>query len=153
MLFEGDIRSDVDCPLQQTVKLPYQAFAHCFIWLSSRNFFQGGQNLLLCKLLLLCYCFRTNFREGQKFSRGANCLTGAPPAPPPPVEESQSFICLRLQLNNQEINQSHVGNVLHYVVWSLILLWRLSHDDMELCCFKEYAQTNKLVGLMPPQAA
>ena len=92
--------------------------------------------------------FSDQSQGGAKVFKGGKLPHGAPP-----VEESQSFICLRLQLNNQEITQSHVGNVLHYVVWSLILLWRLSHDDMELCCFKEYAQTNKLVGLMPPQAA
>ena len=37
--------------------------------------FSGGQNLLLCKFLLLCYCFRT------KFQVGANCLRGCPLAP------------------------------------------------------------------------
>ena len=54
-----------------------------FFW----EFFRGGQNLLLCKFLLLCYCFRTKFQGGAKIFRGANCLRGAPPAPP--VEESQ----------------------------------------------------------------
>ena len=29
----------------------------------------GGQNLLLCKFLLLCYCFRTKFQRGLKFSK------------------------------------------------------------------------------------
>ena len=56
-------------------------------WLSSRNFFQGGQSLLLRKFLLLCYCFRTKFQGGAKVFRGANCLRGG--APLPPVEESQ----------------------------------------------------------------
>ena len=57
---------------------------NCFakFWLSSRNFFQGVQNLLLCKFLLLCYCFRTKFQGGAKVSRGANCLRGASPYPP-----------------------------------------------------------------------
>ena len=48
----------------------------------------GGQNLLLCKFLLLCYCFRTKFQGGAKVFRGANCLRGRPL---PPVEESQIF--------------------------------------------------------------
>ena len=54
---------------------------HLF-WLSSRNFFRGGQNLLLCKFLLLFYCFRTKFQGGAKVFRGANCLRGHPPCPP-----------------------------------------------------------------------
>ena len=54
------------------------------IWLSSSNFFRGGQNLLLCKFLLLCYCFWTKFQGGQKFS-GGNCLRGGGASP---VEES-----------------------------------------------------------------
>ena len=62
---------------------------YVLIWLSSRNFFQGGQNLLLCKFRLLCYCFRTKFKGGAKFSGGQTSSGGAPP-PPPPVEESQS---------------------------------------------------------------
>ena len=45
-------------------------------------FFRGGRNLLLCKFLLLFYCFRTKFQGGAKVFRGA------PPAPSP-VEESQ----------------------------------------------------------------
>ena len=32
--------------------------------------FQGGQNLLLCKFLLLCFCFRTKFQGGAKVFRG-----------------------------------------------------------------------------------
>ena len=43
-------------------------------------------DLLLRKFLLLCkffYCFETKFQRGQKSLRGANCLRGAPPAPPP----------------------------------------------------------------------
>ena len=41
------------------------------LWLSSWNFLQGGgQNLLLCKFILLCYCFRTKFQGGKKFSGG-----------------------------------------------------------------------------------
>ena len=39
---------------------------------------------MLCKVLLLCYCFRTKFQEGANCLRGA----GAPPCPPP-VEQSQ----------------------------------------------------------------
>ena len=31
----------------------------------------GGQNLLLCKVLLLCYCFRTKIQRGAKVFRGA----------------------------------------------------------------------------------
>ena len=42
----------------------------CLSWLSSGNFFRGGQNLLLCKFLLLCYCFRTKFQGGAKVSGG-----------------------------------------------------------------------------------
>ena len=51
------------------------------------KFFQGWQNLLLCKFLLLFYCFRTNFRAGEKFSGGKTASGGRPPAPH--VEESQ----------------------------------------------------------------
>ena len=47
-------------------------------------FFRGKQNLLLCKFLLLCYCFRTKFQRGAKIFRGANCLRGAPPLLPSP---------------------------------------------------------------------
>ena len=50
------------------------------VWFSSKNFFRG-QNLLLCKFLLLCYCFRTKFRGGK--SPGGKLPWGAPPAPPP----------------------------------------------------------------------
>ena len=50
-------------------------------WLPSRNFFRG-QNLLLCKFLLLCYCFPTKFQVGGKVSEGWGKLPqGAPPAP------------------------------------------------------------------------
>ena len=54
----------------------------------------GGQNLLLCKFLFLCYCFRTKFQGGAKVFREANCLRGppCPPPPPPPVEESQVIV-------------------------------------------------------------
>ena len=55
-------------------------------WLSSRNIFRGGQNLLLRKFLLLCYCFRTKFQGGAKSPRGANCFRGRPP-----MEESQQI--------------------------------------------------------------
>ena len=41
-------------------------------------FFRGGQNLLLCKFLLLCYCFQTKFQGVAKVFRGANSLRGAP---------------------------------------------------------------------------
>ena len=37
-------------------------------WLCSRNFFGG--NPLLCKFLLLYYCFRTKFQGGAKVFRG-----------------------------------------------------------------------------------
>ena len=37
--------------------------------------FSRGQNLLLCKFILLCYCFWTKFQGGAKVFRGA------PPAP------------------------------------------------------------------------
>ena len=53
---------------------------HTSFWFSSRNFFQGG-NLLLCKFLLLFYCFRTKFQRGAKVFKGANCLREHPPAP------------------------------------------------------------------------
>ena len=43
--------------------------------------FSGRQNLLSCKFLSLCYCFRTKIQEGAKILRWANCLGGAPPAP------------------------------------------------------------------------
>ena len=58
-------------------------------WLSSRNFFQGGQNLLLCKFLLLFYCFRTKFQGGAKVFRGGQTASGGRPHAPP-VEESQA---------------------------------------------------------------
>ena len=46
------------------------------VWSGFRlGIFSGGQNLLLCKFLLLCYRFRTKFQ-------GGNCRRGAPPAPP-----------------------------------------------------------------------
>ena len=45
--------------------------------------FSGGQNLLSCKFLLLCYCFQTKFQERQTVSGGGG---GAPPL----VEESQN---------------------------------------------------------------
>ena len=38
---------------------------------------------MLCKFLLLCYCFRTKISGCGKDCEGANCLRGgAPPAPP-----------------------------------------------------------------------
>ena len=43
----------------------------------------GGQNLLLCKFLLLFYCFRTKFQGGAKvFVGGGKLPQGAPSAPP-----------------------------------------------------------------------
>ena len=42
-----------------------------------QEFFQRGQNLLLCKFLLLCYCFWTKFQEGE-VSRGHTASGGAP---------------------------------------------------------------------------
>ena len=47
--------------------------------------FQGGQNLLLCKFLLLFYCFRTKFQGGANVFRGGKL----PQRGRPPVEESQ----------------------------------------------------------------
>ena len=41
-----------------------------------------GQNPLLCKFLLLCYCFRTKFQGGAKVFREANCSGGRPRPPP-----------------------------------------------------------------------
>ena len=87
---------------------------HCKGWLSSRNFFQWGQNLLLCKSQLLCYCFQAKFQGGAKVFRGANCLRGAPPAPT--VEESQKVIkwviiaslnCLRGTQRHHSLSRSH----------------------------------------------
>ena len=44
-------------------------------------FFGGGrQNLLLCKFLLLCYCFRTKFQGGAKVS-GGQPVSGDAPCP------------------------------------------------------------------------
>ena len=53
--------------------------------------FPEGQNLLLCKFLLLCqffYCFQTKFQGATKVSEwgakvfeGTNCLRRAPPSP------------------------------------------------------------------------
>ena len=48
--------------------------------------FSEEQNLLLCKFLLLCYCFRTKFQGGRKVFRGQTASGGRPL---PPVEESQ----------------------------------------------------------------
>ena len=56
-----------------------------------QKFFQGGQNLLLCKFLLLCYCFRTKFQGGVKVFRGGKLPQGGAPLPPP-VEESQELL-------------------------------------------------------------
>ena len=47
----------------------------------------GGQNLLLCKLLSLFYCFRTKFQGGAKVSKGGQTVSGGRPCPP--VGESQ----------------------------------------------------------------
>ena len=46
------------------------------VWLSPRNFFQGGK--IYCYANVYCYSivFGPNFREGQKFSKGENCLKG-----------------------------------------------------------------------------
>ena len=57
-------------------------------WLSPRNFFQGGQNLLLCKFLLLFYCFRTKFQGEAKVFKGGKLPQGGAPSPGPPVGES-----------------------------------------------------------------
>ena len=43
--------------------------------------FSGGQNLLLCRFLLLCYCFRAKFQGGARVFRGGKLPQGAPPAP------------------------------------------------------------------------
>ena len=40
--------------------------------------FSWGVNLLVCKFLLLCYCFRTKFQGGANVFRGANRLRGRP---------------------------------------------------------------------------
>ena len=55
-----------------------------------QEFFHGGQNLLLWKFLLLCYCFRTKLHGGVKVFRG-ELPQGAAPAPPP-VEERQELL-------------------------------------------------------------
>ena len=59
----------------------------------------GGQNLLLCKFLLLFYCFRTKFQGKAKvFKEGANCLRGRPCPPcgrkPVSIYKSSSYIYL-----------------------------------------------------------
>ena len=48
-------------------------------------FWGGGQNLLLCKFLLLFYCFRTKFQGGAKVFKGGKTASGGRP----PVGESQ----------------------------------------------------------------
>ena len=56
----------------------------------SYEFFSGGQNLLLCKFLLLFYCFRAKFQGGAKVFKGGKLPQGG--APCPPVGESQHMI-------------------------------------------------------------
>ena len=58
-------------------------------WLSPRNFFQGeGQNLLLCKFLLLFYCFRTKFQGGAKVFKGGGGKLSQGGAPLPLWEKA-----------------------------------------------------------------
>ena len=52
----------------------------------SQEFFSGGGNLLLCKFLLLFYCFRTTFQGGAKVFKGEQTASGGGR---PPVGESQ----------------------------------------------------------------
>ena len=65
--------------------------------------FSGGHSLLLCKFLLLLYCFRPNFREGQKFSRGDKLPQGGAP---PPVGESQ---VLMFNTDNRSLRSKFEG--------------------------------------------
>ena len=90
------------------LKHHYNKYVFCIrVWLSSRNFFQGGK--IYCYANFFCYAivFRPNFREGQKFSGGQTASGGRPP-----VEESQGFLSnrsvtfkLRLFSNNHILQQ------------------------------------------------
>ena len=67
-------------------------------------FFGGGQNLLLCKFLLLCYWFWTKFQGGAKVFRGANCLRGCPLPPPPPWKKaSERFFSFNVILPREHL--------------------------------------------------
>ena len=75
---------------------------------------------IYCYANFFCYAivFGPNFREGQKFSGGANCLRGHP-LPPPPVEESQygmDTICLHR-------TGSNLNSIVPYGIWDHLHKW------------------------------
>ena len=94
----------------------------CFIsWLSSRNFFQG-RGKIYCYANFFCYAivFGPNFREGQKFSGGENCLRGRPPPPSGrnPVSYLQNWVLTvkcSLQLKTCESSSTILGFIVQNV--------------------------------------
>ena len=56
---------------------------------------EGGQNLLLCKFLLLCYCCRAKFQEGAKVSRGGGGGCGRKPVGMSKIAAGETAFSLR----------------------------------------------------------
>ena len=58
----------------------FDALPHDLFWLSAGNFFRGEGGKIYCYANFYCYSiiFGLTFKEGQKFSMGANCLRGRP---------------------------------------------------------------------------
>ena len=80
-------RTDATC--HQPARAFYQLLAF------SLEFLSGGGKIY-CYANFYCYSivFGPNFRDGQKFSRGANCLRGEPPCPPWEKARAQRSISL-----------------------------------------------------------
>ena len=114
-------------------------------WLSSVKFFQGGgQNLLLCKFLLLFYCFQTKFQGGAKVFRGGTA-SGGNPLPPPPNGRKPWWIEVPAWVHLKQTNFDSIFFVqismttqtsikfteIHFTVLLLVLL--LSASDQAIC--------------------
>ena len=80
-------RTDTTC--HQPAGAFYQLLAFSLEFLS-----RGGQNLLLCKFLLLFYCFRTKFQGGAKVFKGGKLPQGGAPCPPWEKARAQRSISL-----------------------------------------------------------
>ena len=78
--------------------------------------FSGGRNLLLCKFLLLYYCFRTKFQGGAKVFRGANCLKGGTPCPL--WEKARASGLIELQIFSQlTSNSTLISSLTYFCSW------------------------------------
>ena len=90
-------------------------------------FFRGGQNLLLCKFLLLFYCFWTKFQEGAKVFRGQTASGG----PLPPCVRKPAV--MRIMPNHHLVMRPFLHRMTMHHLWVANFLTFLSWKEVYAC--------------------